>query len=107
MPRKKLGSEIVRDIMKEKEKEGLVVTDAAVVNWVLFIMTFFLQFILKEVKHFFSTCFNEKKTNPDSTFSFLRELHRPSLTRICFSNRANGVHGQTSFKNTLVIISHN
>lgn len=53
MPGRKLGSEIVRDIMKEKEKEGLVVTDAAVVNWVLFIMPFFLQFILKEVKHFF------------------------------------------------------
>ena len=39
--------------MKEKEKEGLVVTDAAGVNWVLFMIPFFLHFILKEVKHFF------------------------------------------------------
>lgn len=57
--------------MKQKEKEGLVVTDAAVVIWVLFMMPFFLHFILKEVKTFFSACFNKKKTNPDSTFSLL------------------------------------
>lgn len=88
--------------MKDKEKEGLVVTDAAVLRSVLFMMPFFLHFILKE-DNFFPTCFNEKKTNTDSTFS----LPRPSLMWICSSDKANGVHEQTPFKNTLVIISHN
>lgn len=50
--------------MKEKGKEGLVVTVVAVVNWILFIMTFFLHFILKKIIHFFPLILTKRKQTP-------------------------------------------
>lgn len=47
--------------MREKGKEGVVVTVVAMVNWILFIMTFFLHFILKEIIHFFPLISTKRK----------------------------------------------